>query len=419
MAGVCNDFYPAGFTLLEGLTNPTAPPLSKPNKGEVFEEPNFSTCVVRATIHDVEPPVTFARNDYSRREAFNADNTLMVVYAQDGFWHLYNANTLQWVEKLQGPVADAEVQWDPVDPNIFYFLPNDGGKQLRRMHVDTNTWDVAADFTDSLPDWAANAAHIWTKSEGSPSRDARYWGFQLEDAEYNILGFMVWDLVENRLVGSRQATIRPDNVTMTPSGRWFVSGGNTEGTWAWSPDFTIKKKLHHKVEHVDIAIGVDGHDYYISPDYETDHGDVFAADIDACPGVPADATDAPTCDRIVMFGLYNNGSSAAIHVSGKAYDKPGWILIGTYDTTPSREGEWPWFTDKLFAIEISSTPRVYNLAYHRAFADGYWTEPHASVNRDFTRIVFNTNWAVETQTDVDDYMIELPPDSIPPAANPQ
>ena len=418
LAGPCNDFYPADFSLAEGMDNPTPPSLAKPDKGVVFREPNFNTCVVRATIHDVEPPVTFARNDYSRREAFNADNSRLLVYASDGFWHLYDANTLQWVERLEGPAGDAEPQWDPVDPNVFYFVPINGGKSLRKMHVDTNTWETVADFSSSLPAWASSAQHIWTRSEGSPSKDGRYWAFQVEDANFGILGFMTWDLQQNQMVGSRQMTVRPNNVSMTPSGRWVVSGGDTEGTWAWSPDFSVKKKLHHKVEHVDVAVGVDGHDYYIAPDYETDHGDVFAADIDACPSVPADATDAPTCDRIVLFHLYNDGSTAALHISGKAFNKPGWVLMGTYITTPQRDGVWPWFTDKLFAIEIAPNPRVYNLAYHRVYSDGYWTEPHSSPNRDFTRLMFNTNWGNESSTDVDDYMIELPQNALPPAAQP-
>ena len=57
LQGPCNNFYPTDWTLTEGMSNPTPPSMAKPNKGVVFSEPNFNTCVVRATIHDVEPPV--------------------------------------------------------------------------------------------------------------------------------------------------------------------------------------------------------------------------------------------------------------------------------------------------------------------------------------------------------------------------
>ena len=71
------------------------------------------------------------------------------------------------------------------------------------------------------PDWVQNRKHIWTRSEGSPSKDARYWAFQVEDSNFGILGFMTWDLVQNRMVGSRQMTVRPNNVSMTPSGVYY------------------------------------------------------------------------------------------------------------------------------------------------------------------------------------------------------
>ncbi|PKM14875.1 MAG: hypothetical protein CVV12_11635, partial [Gammaproteobacteria bacterium HGW-Gammaproteobacteria-2] len=44
---------------------------------------------------------------------------------------------------------------------------------------------------------------------------------------------------------------------------------------------------------------------------------------------------------------------------------------------------------------------------HTAY-NGYWTEPHASVNRDFSRVFFTSNWGSGSDTDVDAYMVRLP-----------
>ena len=57
--------------------------------------------MVRATDHAVEPPSGFARNDYSRRQAFNANNTRVLVYSLNGAWHLYDANSLQPLRVLK------------------------------------------------------------------------------------------------------------------------------------------------------------------------------------------------------------------------------------------------------------------------------------------------------------------------------
>src|SRR5215467_14612215 len=56
LAGPCNDFYPAGFTLTEGMDNPAPPSMSKPDKVVVFREPNFGTCVVLFFLMIRQPP---------------------------------------------------------------------------------------------------------------------------------------------------------------------------------------------------------------------------------------------------------------------------------------------------------------------------------------------------------------------------
>jgi hypothetical protein len=427
--GVCNSFYSSGFTLAEGKVNPAQPAMNKPAKGTVFREPNFNTCVVRATDHAAEPPTTFARNDYSRRQAFNADNTYFIIYSNDGWWHLYDANTLKHLRKLSPRVpnpstpaqyhmaGDAEPQWHPTDPNILYYLPTNGGTKLLKLDVRTNAYSVAADFAGKLPSWGSSASHIWTKSEGSPSADGRYWGFQVENSNFGLLGYMVWDLQENRLVGSMQNSSRPDHSSMSAAGRWFITSSDSTGTWAWSRDFSTKKKLLSKSEHSDLALGPNGQDYYVSIDYQSNNGDVFFIDIDACPAVAASATSAPLCPRTVLFPTYSNGSATALHVSGKGMRKPGWVVISTYGTTPSRNGQWPWYTNKIFAVELKANPRVYPLAYTRSGGGGYWAEPHASVSRDFTRIIFNSNWGTSGDN-IDAYIVHIPPSALPGGTSP-
>ncbi|MEP6908187.1 MAG: hypothetical protein ABI858_09440 [Pseudoxanthomonas sp.] len=416
--------------MTQGKVNPLMPALAKPAKGTVLKEPSFGTCVVRATVHDVEPPVTFARNDYSRRQAFNADNTYFIVYSKDGWWHLYNAITLQYIRKLSPKVAnasisselhmagDAEPQWHPTDPNSLYYLPTNGGTKLLKLDVRTNTTTIAADFAGKLPSWASNAVHIWSKSEGSPSADGRYFGFQVENSSFGLLGYMVWDVQNNRLVGSRQDSDRPDHSSMSAAGRWYVTSSDSSGTWAWSPDFTTKKKLHAKSEHSDLALGPNGQDYYVSVDYQSSAGDVFYTDIDACPAVAASATTAPVCPRTVLFPSYINGAATAMHFSGKGFSKPGWMVFSTYGTTASRDGTWPWFTNKIYVVELAPNPRVYPIAYTRRAeaAGGYWSEPHATVSRDFTHVAFNSNWGVADEEDIDTYIVHIPASSLPGTA---
>jgi hypothetical protein len=417
VAGPCAGFYPDSFALAEGRNAGGSPATAgpRPVKGQTFGEPNFGTCMVRTTDHRVEyPPAAFLREDYSRRQAFNADNSRFFVFGSNGYWHLYDANSLAYVRVLDGLAGDAEPQWHPSNPSLLYYVPNNGGTVLYSLNVETGARQTVADFSGRLPAWAQGAAHIWTKSEGSPSADARYWGFMVENGSFSTLGFIVWDLVQNRLVGSRQSTYRPDHVSMSPSGRWFTTSG-FDGTWAWSPDFTQKKKLHHTTEHSDLAIGADGHDLYVSIDYQSNGGDVFYIDVDACPAVPADATNPPECPRTVLFPTYVNGSTTALHISGKAYARPGWVVITPYGTALSRDGSMPWFGNKVFAMQLNANPQVYELARHNSVGVSplaYWSEPQSSVNRDLTRILFNSSWYGTDQTDIEAYLIQLPHEAI-------
>lgn len=386
----CDDHRP-----VEGRSASTITSWSKPAKGAVHEDRPYRTCFIRATDHAREKIPSFSRNDYSRRQAFNADSSSFITSVGDGTWRLYDTQTLQGVlGPPELPLAgDAEPQWHPTDPNLLYFGENNGGLKIMAFDVRRRSTRVASDLRGKFP-WPS-AARAWSKSEGSPSRDARFWPFQVETEDFKILGFAVWDAVEQRIVGSMATQARPDHVSMSPSGRWFVSSGDE--TTAWSSDFKTHKVLRKGGEHSDLASGANGHDYYVSIDYQSNDGVVFMTDID-------------TGERTDLFATYVDHGATAMHVSGKAFDKPGWVLVSTYDGYGPKQ----WFHDKLFAMELAKNPRIYQLAaHHSAVGSEYFAEPQATVNRDFTRILFNSNWGVKESKDIDAYLLRLPPNAFP------
>lgn len=71
--------------------------------------------------------------------------------------------------------------------------------------------------------------------------------------------------------------------------------------------------------------------------------------------------------------------------------------------------------DSVFAIELLAGGRVVRLAHTHSLVDetmeqDYWAEPHASVNQDFSRVVFTTNWGRSGTDEVEMFLIELPQD---------
>ena len=69
-------------------------------------------------------------------------------------------------------------------------------------------------------------------------------------------------------------------------------------------------------EHSDLAYGPRKQDYYVFADYSNEQ--LAAVDLDSH-------------ERVPLRGLYPaRGESYALHVSGQAFDKPGWAVISTY-----------------------------------------------------------------------------------------
>ena len=88
------------------------------------------------------------------------------------------------------------------------------------------------------------------------------------------------------------------------------------------------------------------------------------------------------------------------------------MLVSTHDDDP---GSYTWMDDQVFAVELQAGGRVVRLAHTHSLVNDederdYWAEPHASVNRDFTRVLFTTNWGRSGSGEVELYMIELPED---------
>ena len=93
------------------------------------------------------------------------------------------------------------------------------------------------------------------------------------------------------------------------------------------------------------------------------------------------------------------------------------IIQSLVSTSNGNTPSSTWMEDQVFAVELVPGGRVARLAHTHSVYDeniehDYWAEPHASVNRDFTRIVFTSNWGKSGSDRVEMYMIHLPEDWI-------
>lgn len=396
----------AESSLIEGKNFEPVPDVSEPAQGQTIIDPVYGTAVTRITDHENDPSSGFARSYYSRIQAFNADESRVMTHAEDGYWHLYDPETSTHIKKLQGPAGAAEVQWDVDNPDIIYFVGTNGvDNEFYQMNVVTDEMVKLADFDGRVP-WD-NLFASRSRYEGSPSEDGEKWAFMAQDDSWNTLGIFVWDKSTDKILSTFDFAEHgiaegPDYVSMSPSGEYVIASWSHEsglGTRAYTKDFSSFVQLHHGSEHSDLVKLANGHDAFVSIDYQANGGSVFYIDIQ-------------TGEKVDLFPSYLNGSVTAMHFSGRAFDKPGWVLISTYDENKASE----WLHQKIFAVELTENPRIFNIANHHSMEGGYWTEPQATVNKDFTKILFNSNWGNGSSTDIDTYMVELKDYDIPELA---
>jgi hypothetical protein len=225
---------------------------------------------------------------------------MFVVFQPNGFWDVYRTSDGAFLKHLSGPAGDCEFQWDVHDPNAALFLPINGGSVFRKMDVAANTSSVYWDFTAAAHALFPNATRYWTKSEGSPSIDGRYWGLMAEADNFGgVYGFVKVDVVAKTIVWSMPNPNGYDRSRQRhnlASGRWFVVSGLTPvGTKAYATDGSgTVRTLHPSVEHAEIGTLPNGHDFIITENYQADGGPIFAIDIDTGQTLP------------FVLNIYNN-----------------------------------------------------------------------------------------------------------------
>lgn len=389
---------------------------AKPARG-VSLRTQYGTTESRLTDHAVDRPgTTCGRNDYSRREPFNADNSLVIVYECGGPWLVYNAATHALVKQLNGPGGDSEFQWDNTNPDRFYYVDTNGGMKLYVGSVATNAprvvlYDMTAQAQALL---GLDCTRLWTRSEGSPSDDDVRFGWVCENyntatGNFDIKGFIVFDVVTKTVLFSKVERVnKVDHVSMTHSGRYLSTSGDTETVYRVADGASCK--LRDSGEHSDWVKLPNGHDALATVIFNNT-GDIVLIDADQC------FADGHATPLVLREHIYNNAhfgtndvsanhpngncgntsgrGSCSFHISGRAYQKPGWVFFSNYGRKQL----------SLFAYDVTADA-FYGIGVGMTDTAGYFTETQLAVSRDGKSVMFNDTFS--NTNDVDDYRIDLP-----------
>jgi hypothetical protein len=371
-----------------------------------FRDAIYGGCVVRVTDRKNDlpkaDPSKGLKNAYSRIQSFNADGTLIMVRSVEANFYVYDAMTLDLLGTLP---SMSDPRWSNLYPHLIYDI-----NELRLMSFNLNTGEgqLVHDFSEDFPD--QDIAAVWTRWEGNPSIDDRYWALMAEDQDWMTAAFIVYDLEADQIIARRE--FHPpqdvDSVTMSPLGNYFLaqfefcergvmgSADHPCGLMVYDRNLEHARGLLRIVGHSDVALDANGNEVFFYQDIDSDHIAILNLATGKISNLfPIDFTYCAAC---------------GMHFSGLGYQFLGWGLVSYCDGDPITR---MWMDDHIFAVELKPGGQVVRFAQHHALVDAnqdhdYWAEPHASVNRDFSRIVFTSNWGRSGTDDVDMYMILLP-----------
>jgi hypothetical protein len=402
----CSDQQPAFITTFDVFQPPD---IEEPQARVPYRDLVFGTCVIRVTdrTHDLAggDASTGLKNEYSRVQSFNADGSRILVRSIEANWYLYDASTLQPLDELAIDSA-VDPRWDASNPNILFYSPD---TRLMMYNILTQESKLVHDFSEDFP--RQDLVAVWMRYEGSPSRDGRYLGLMAENQDWLTIAYLVYDTVDKVVVAKRE--IPPaeiDSVTISPSGKYYIaqldnycepgqmgSDANPCGLMVYDRDLQNGRSLLRIVGHSDLGFNSQGREVFVFQNIDTDNISML------------DLENGQVTD---LWPIDFSYTSIGLHISGQAFDQPGWAVVSTYDEDKASH---TWMDDGIFLMELKPEGRIVRLAHTHSVVDSqmahdYWAEPQASANRNLTRILFTTNWNRSGTGEVEMFMIILPAD---------
>jgi hypothetical protein len=398
-----------------------APKIARPLAGRSVTDPEFGTKVTRITgAAAAAVPGIFPY--YSRRQAFNADETRLLLATGDGGWRLYDAATLKIVRTLDElDLGRTETFWHPTDPQVLLFrktVADDAA--FFTLNVETKAQAELYRFADY--------DSVTTTDEGRPSEDGRALALLGQTFFEDLNDFVAQDLLlVDGLTGAVKARIGiPDYesidwVCASPSGAYVVldyvpKGASTHSIAVYDADLRLLRPPMSVGEgHSDLGVDAQGREYLVIDLYDFTTNSHKLRRFELSDGTP-------TTLLTVSF-------ASDMHVSCVNAVDRDWCFVSTFDDefrTKPRTSEWFPFENEIFALRVDGSGSVRRLAHHRSrawyatkktSAHTYEAEPHATVSRSADRVVFGSNWSMTPGrvSAVDAYVVDLrsfdgPPD---------
>jgi len=382
------------------VTDTAAHPMTavaKPSKGETYVDPAFGTSITRVTAADPrEGPNAVIKTLYSTMPAWNADESLLLLWHREQGHELYNGEEPYGFIRalpLQSPTDIEQVLWDPIDPNVLYYpsnynaVPRFMEHRVRPTDSDRVLHDFRSPPTNCPVDWG-QLLRLGADPQWMGWGPRKIVGLRCGETVF------LYSITEDAVLSVTTARGTPNAPIAAPSETSAVIDG-----FVLDLRLNIQRRLlmANPYEHASIGRTKAGYDTWNAVAFDgSDIGSLVSHRLD-------------TGDRKVIIGPATGYPypPSSTHISGVAQQAPGWVAVGIVG---QHTGATP--LDNEIVLANLDTGQVCRVAHARTYAGttsdgrwGYWSETHLVISPTATRVLFNSDWM--NGPTVDTYVVDL------------
>lgn len=353
-------------------------PMDMPGYLEPATDPEFGTRFVRITDpgHKILEGATCApslcRHRYSSAQAWNADQTLLLVTSGCPGLCFLDGQTYRPLFNRR-PVGACE--WHPTDPERMICVSEEQVYALQVRSGRSSRILAPGDLRGLR----------FGPGKGNLSRDGRRLVVRGLDRQGRLIAFAYDmqtatrfpDIALDRLDGKNSYC------SISPSGEHvfcfqkLANGTNT--AYVLSVEGTILQSWaeHHRPGHGDMVIDADGRDVYVG---------ISKSDPDRYQVIKRRLDDG-TVTVLTPRGL-------AQHASIRNIDLPGWVFLtfgGSRERVARRSDRLPFYRE-IVAIRIDGSGEMRRIVHTRSAEHDYASEAHGSPSPDGSQVIWASNW---------------------------
>ena len=366
--------------------------IDKPEYLNSIVDPSFGTTIRRisnASQGEVIVPM------YSTIQAWNADETYMILYNQStGNHELLDGMSYEPLRALTDidPIDLEQIFWDFNDPDILYY-PDRQSSNFVRYTVSVQSKQTIVNLAE-LSECASSV-------EMGNDIQMMSWDSDVFTFRCGNLKSYAYRISTGELTEFNMAAVDYASPAASPSGNRFY---HLNEVYNSSGNSTVELNKN-SVEHSCTGRLPNGTDAYYAIAFEEGPdggcmGDIIAHDLTT-------GECFPVISQSQGYGYPQSGT----HISALAHKNTqgGWIaasMIG-YD----RNGQELLDQELVMARAEAGNIQVCRIGHHRSDEEefDYWGEPHAVISPSGTRVLFASDWSGEEDgQSIDSYVVELP-----------